>query len=149
MGKYFALAQGFEEDVANSVSDHYLPIGLTSVLPKKPFSYSISIVDKIDTLVGFIIDEKPTSSKDPFALRRAAIGLLRIIIENKLSFKLRDLINYAIRLYQEQGVEIKNEKTEQQVLEFIKERMRNVLKLKILKMMLSKHQSVLMLEIIS
>ncbi len=134
MGKYFALAQGFEEDVANSVSDHYLPIGLTSVLPKKPFSYSISIVDKIDTLVGFfIIDEKPTSSKDPFALRRAAIGLLRIIIENKLSFKLRDLISYAIRLYREQGVELKNEKTEQQVLEFIKERMRNVLKLKNIK----------------
>ena len=134
MGKYFALAQGFEEDVANSVSDHYLPIGLTSVLPKKPFSYSISIVDKIDTLVGFfIIDEKPTSSKDPFALRRAAIGLLRIIIENKLSFKLRDLISYAVRLYQEQGIEIKSEKTEHQVLEFIKERMRNVLKLKNIK----------------
>jgi len=134
MGKYFALAQGFEEDVANSISEHYLPTGLTSVLPKKPFSYSISIVDKIDTLVGFfVIDEKPSSSKDPFALRRAAIGLLRIIIENKLSFKLRDLISYAIRLYQEQGVEIRNEKTEQQVLEFIKERMRNVLKLKNIK----------------
>ena len=134
MGKYFALAQGFEEDIANSVSDHYLPVGLTSALPKKPFSYSISIVDKIDTLVGFfLIDEKPTSSKDPFALRRAAIGLLRIIIENKLSFKLRDLISYAIRLYQEQGVEIKNEKTEQEVLDFIKERMRNVLKLKNIK----------------
>ncbi len=134
MGKYFALAQGFDEDVANSVSDHYLPIGLTSVIPKKPFSYSISIVDKIDTLVGFfVIDEKPTSSKDPFALRRAAIGLLRIIIENKLSFKLRDLISYAIRLYQEQGVKIVNGKTELEVLEFIKERMRNVLKLKNIK----------------
>ena len=134
MGKYFALAQGFDEDVANSVSDHYLPTSLTSVLPKKPFSYSISIVDKIDTLVGFfVINEKPTSSKDPFALRRAAIGLLRIIIENKLSFKLRDLIGYAIRLYQEQGVKIINEKTEQDVLEFIKERMRNVLKLKNIK----------------
>jgi glycyl-tRNA synthetase beta chain len=114
MGKYFALSQGFEEDVANSISDHYLPTGLTSELPKKPFSYSISIVDKIDTLVGFfVINEKPTSSKDPFALRRAAIGLLRIIIENKLVFKLRDLISYSIRLYEEQGVEIKNEKTEQ------------------------------------
>ena len=134
MGKYFALAQGFEVDVANSVSDHYLPVGLTSPLPKKPFSYSISIVDKIDTLVGFFaIDEKPTSSKDPFALRRAATGLLRIIIENKLSFKLRDLINYTIRLLGDQGVEIKNEKTEQQVLEFIKERMRNILKLKNIK----------------
>jgi glycyl-tRNA synthetase beta chain len=134
MGKYFALAQGFDEEVANSVSDHYLPTGLTSPLPKKPFSYSISIVDKIDTLVGFFaIEEKPTSSKDPFALRRAAIGLLRIIIENKLVFKLRDLISYSIRLYAEQGVEIKNEKTEQQVLDFIKERMRNVLKLKNIK----------------
>ncbi len=134
MGKYFALAQGFDEDVANSISDHYLPTGLTSVLPKKPFSYSISIVDKIDTLVGFfVINEKPTSSKDPFALRRAAIGLLRIIIENKLSFKLRDLISYALRLYQDQGVEIKNENTVQEVLEFIKERMRNVLKLKNIK----------------
>ena len=134
MGKYFALAQGFDQDVSNSVSDHYLPTGLTSPIPKKPFSYSISIVDKIDTLVGFfVINEKPTSSKDPFALRRAAIGLLRIIIENKLSFKLRDLISYAVRLYQEQGVEIKNDKTEQEVLEFIKERMRNVLKLKNIK----------------
>ena len=134
MGKYFALSQGFEEDVANSISDHYLPTGLTSELPKKPFSYSISIVDKIDTLVGFfVINEKPTSSKDPFALRRAAIGLLRIMIENKLVFKLRDLISYSIRLYGEQGVEIKNEKTEQQVLDFIKERMRNVLKLKNIK----------------
>ena len=134
MGKYFALAQGFEEDVANSISEHYLPTGLTSAIPKKPFSYSIAIVDKIDSLVGFfLINEKPTSSKDPFALRRAAIGLLRIIIENKLSIKLRDLIIYAIRLYEEQGVEIKNENTEMEVLDFLKERMRNILKLKNIK----------------
>ena len=134
MGKYFALSQGFEEDVANSISDHYLPTGLTSKLPNKPFSYSISIVDKIDSLVGFfVINEKPTSSKDPFALRRSAIGLLRIIIENKLSLKLRELISYAIRLYEEQGVQIQNEKTEQEVLHFTKERMRNILKLKNLK----------------
>jgi len=134
MGKHFALAQGFEEDVANSINEHYLPIGLTSAIPKKPFSYSIAIVDKIDSLVGFfLINEKPTSSKDPFALRRAAIGLLRIIIENKLSIRLRDLINYAIRLYDEQGVEIKNEKTEMEVLDFLKERMRNILKLKNIK----------------
>jgi glycyl-tRNA synthetase beta chain len=134
MGKYFALAQGFEEDVANSISEHYLPTGLTSALPKKPFSYSISIVDKIDSLVGFfLINEKPTSSKDPFALRRSAIGLLRIIIENKLSIKLRDIIIYAIRLYEEQGVEIENANTEMEVLDFLKERMRNILKLKNIK----------------
>ena len=134
MGKYFALSQGFDEDVANSVSEHYLPIGLTSPLPKKPFSYSISIVDKIDTLVGFfIIDEKPTSSKDPFALRRSAISLLRIIIENKLSFKLRDLISYSIKLYEQQEVKIKNNEAEKQILDFIKERMRNILKQKNIK----------------
>ena len=134
MGKYFALSQGFEEDVANSISEHYLPSGLTSTLPKKPFSYSISIVDKIDSLVGFfLINEKPTSSKDPFALRRAAIGILRIIIENKLSIKLRDLISYSIRLYEEQGVKIDNDKTEIEVLDFLKERMRNILKLKNIK----------------
>ena len=134
LGKYFALSQGFEEDVANSISEHYLPIGLTSPLPKKPFSYSISIVDKIDTLVGFfLINEKPTSSKDPFALRRSAIGLLRIIIENKLSVKVRDLIVYAIRLYDEQGIKFKNENTEVELLNFLKERMRNILKLKNIK----------------
>ena len=134
MGKYFAISQGFEEEVANSISEHYLPSGLTSSLPKKPFSYSISIVDKIDTLVGFfVIDEKPTSSKDPYALRRSAIGLLRIIIENKLTFKVRDLIIYSIKLYEQQGVQIKNIEAEQQVLDFIKERMRNIFKQKNIK----------------
>ena len=131
MGKYFALSQGFEEDVANSISEHYLPTGLTSAVPKKSISYSISIVDKIDSLVGFfLINEKPTSSKDPFALRRAAIGILRIIIENKLSINLRDLISYSIRLYEEQDIKIENEKTEIEILNFLKERMRNILKLK-------------------
>ena len=129
MGKYFALAQGFEEDVANSISEHYLPTGLTSAIPKKPFSYSIAIVDKIDSLVGFfLINEKPTSSKDPFALRRSAIGLLRILVENKLSLKLKDLINYSITLFQDQGVKIENENTEREILDFFKERMRNILK---------------------
>ena len=129
MGKYFALAQGFEEDVANSVSEHYLPIGITSPVPKKQISYSISIVDKLDTLTGFfLINEKPTSSKDPFALRRAAIGLLRIIIENNLTIKLGDIINYSIKLLEEQGLEIKNSNTEKDILIFLKERMRNILK---------------------
>ena len=131
MGKYFALSQGFEEDVANSISEHYLPTGLTSTVPKKSISYSISIVDKVDSLVGFfLINEKPTSSKDPFALRRAAIGILRIIIENKLSINLRDLISYSVRLYEEQGIKVVNEKSEIEILNFLKERMRNILKLK-------------------
>ena len=134
MGKYFALAQGFEEDVANAVSDHYLPIGISSPVPKKIISYSISIVDKLDSLVGFfLINEKPTSSKDPFALRRSAISLLRIIIENNLTIKLRELISYSIKLFDEQKVEIKNSNTEKEILDFLKERMRNILKEKNIK----------------
>ncbi|MFL2889503.1 MAG: glycine--tRNA ligase subunit beta [Pelagibacteraceae bacterium] len=129
MGKYFALAQGFEIDVSNAISEHYLPVGISSPVPKKQISFSISIVDRIDSLIGFfLINEKPTSSKDPFALRRAAIGLLRIIIENNLTIKIKDLISYSIRLFEEQGVQIKNLNTEKEVLDFLKERMRNILK---------------------
>ena len=134
MGKYFALAQGFEEDVANAISDHYLPSGLSSPVPKKPLSYAISIIDKLDSLVGFfLINEKPTSSKDPFALRRAAIGLLRIVIENNLELKLKDLITYAARLYADQGVKTENNQVEKDILDFLKERMRNILKEKKIK----------------
>ena len=129
MGKYFAMAQGFEEDVSNAVSDHYLPIGISSPVPKKPISFSISIVDKLDSLIGFfLINEKPTSSKDPYALRRSAIGLLRIIIENNIIIRLKDLISYGIRLFEDQGVKIENLKSEQEILDFLKERMRNILK---------------------
>ena len=134
MGKYFALAQGFEEDVANAVSEHYLPTGLSSPVPKKPLSYAISIIDKLDSLIGFfLINEKPTSSKDPFALRRAAIGLLRVIIENNLELKLKDLISYAVQLYVDQGVKVENNQIEKDILDFFKERMRNILKEKKIK----------------
>ena len=120
MGKYFALAQGFEEEVANSISDHYLPIGMNSPVPKKNISYSISIIDKLDSLTGFfLINQKPSSSKDPFALRRSAISLLRIIIENNLTIKLRELISYAIRLFEEQGVEVKNNVAEKVILDYL------------------------------
>ena len=134
MGKYFAIAQGFEDEVANAVKDHYFPIGLSSPVPKKPLSYALSITDKLDSLVGFfIINEKPTSSKDPFALRRAAIGLLRTIIENNLNIRLKDLINYSIRLYTDQGVVNENRNIDRELLEFFKERMRNILKEKKIK----------------
>ena len=76
MGEYFAFKQGFDADVAMAVSEHYLPIGFNTPIPKKPISTCVSIVDKIDNLTGFFsIHEKPTSSKDPFGLRRSAIGL--------------------------------------------------------------------------
>ena len=111
-----------------------LPTGLSSPVPKKPLSYAISIIDKLDSLVGFfLINEKPTSSKDPFALRRAAIGLLRIVIENNLELKLKDLISYAVRLYVDQGVKVENNQVEKDILDFLKERMRNILKEKKIK----------------
>ena len=129
MGKYFAKEQGFEDDVSMAVSDHYLPIGINSEVPKKPISIAVSLIDKIDTLVGFFgINEKPTSSKDPFALRRNAIGLLRTVIENKLTVQLKDLINYSIVLYEEQNVKFSNENTVKEVLLFLRERFKNLLK---------------------
>ena len=129
MGKYFAFSQGFEEDVCRAINEHYLPISISSPVPKKPVSYALSIIDKLDTLVGFyLINEKPTSSKDPFALRRAAIGLLRTIIENNLVIKLRDLIDNSIKIYLEQGVKQLNNEVSKDLLKFFRERMKNILK---------------------
>ena len=100
MGGYFAEAQGFEKDISIAISEQYLPAGLNSKVPKKPYSIALSLADKIDTLVGFFgINQKPTSSKDPFALRRLALGIIKIIIENKKDFKIRDLISYSSSLY--------------------------------------------------
>ena len=129
MGKYFAIEQGFEKDVSLAISDHYLPVGADSKVPTKPISIAVSIIDKIDMLVGFFgVNEKPTSSKDPFALRRNAIGLLRIIIENKLSVQLKELINYSIVIYSEQDVRFVNKSTTKELLIFLKERFKNLLK---------------------
>ena len=129
MGKYFALSQGFEEDVSRAISEHYFPSGIFSPVPKKPISYALSIIDKLDTLVGFyLINEKPNSSKDPFALRRASIGLLRTIIENNLLIKLRDLIDYSIKIYLDQGVKQENNEVTKDLMKFFRERMKNILK---------------------
>jgi len=89
MGKYYALAQGEEASVAAACEEHYKPLGPTDRVPSDPLSIAVALADKIDTLVGFwAIDEKPTGSKDPYALRRAALGVIRIITENQLRFPL-------------------------------------------------------------
>ena len=129
MGKYFAIEQGFEEDISLAIQDHYLPTSINSDLPKKPLGAAVALIDKIDMLVGFFgINEKPTGSKDPFALRRSAIGLLRIVTENKLSIRLKDLINYSIITYKEQNVKFLNETVDRDVLVFLRERYKNLLK---------------------
>ena len=90
MGKYYAEAQGEEKSVAAACEDHYKPVGPKDSVPSDPVSVAVALADKIDTLVGFwAIDEKPTGSKDPYALRRAALGLIRIVIDNQLRLPLR------------------------------------------------------------
>ncbi len=90
MGKYYAEAQGEDEAVAHACEDHYKPKGPDDMVPADPVSIAVALADKLDTLVGFwAIDEKPTGSKDPYALRRAALGVIRIVIENHLRLPLR------------------------------------------------------------
>ena len=90
MGKYYAEAQGEDEAVAHACEDHYKPKGPDDLVPGDSVSIAVALADKIDTLVGFwAIDEKPTGSKDPYALRRAALGLIRIVIDNELRLPLR------------------------------------------------------------
>jgi glycyl-tRNA synthetase beta chain len=93
MGRYYALAQGENEAVAQACEDHYKPVGAGDRVPTEPVSVAVALADKIDTLVGFwAINEKPTGSKDPYALRRAALAVIRLIIENKLQVRLYSLL---------------------------------------------------------
>ncbi len=129
MGGYFAREQGFDEEISLAVSEHYLPNGIDSKVPKKPYSIALSLSDKIDSLVGFFgINLKPTSSKDPYALRRMAISLLRLIIENQKKIKLRDLINYSINLYKEQNYSFDSKLINDELGDFILDRLKNYLK---------------------
>ena len=83
MGRYYALEAGEPSEVANAARDHYSPLGPTDTVPTDPVSVAVALADKIDTLTGFwAIDEKPTGSKDPFALRRAALGVIRLVLGN-------------------------------------------------------------------
>jgi glycyl-tRNA synthetase beta chain len=89
MGKYYALAQGEDASVAAACEEHYRPLGPSDRVPTDPVSVAVALADKIDTLVGFwAIDEKPTGSKDPYALRRAALGTIRLILDNQLRLSL-------------------------------------------------------------
>ncbi len=88
MGRYYALAQDDEPSVAEAIGDHYKPQGPNDRIPTAPVSIAVALADKLDTLVGFwAIDEKPTGSKDPYALRRAALGVIRIVLENEIRFE--------------------------------------------------------------
>ena len=89
MGRYYAIAQGEDPSVAEAIEEHYRPQGPNDRIPAAPVSIAVALADKLDTLVGFwAIDEKPTGSKDPYALRRAALGVIRIVMENEIRFRL-------------------------------------------------------------
>ncbi|CCE10453.1 glycine tRNA synthetase, beta subunit [Bradyrhizobium sp. STM 3843] len=97
MGKYYALAQGEDVSVAAACEEHYKPQGPNDRVPTDPVSAAVALADKLDTLVGFwAIDEKPTGSKDPYALRRAALGVIRLITDNALRLSLLEVAKSAL-----------------------------------------------------
>ena len=129
MGGHFAKVQGFDKEISLAVSEHYLPTGLDSKTPKKPFSIALALTDKIDTLVGFFgINQKPTSSKDPYALRRSALGVIRLLIDNNKEFKIKDLISYSTSLHKDQGFSFSNESSQKELSDFLMDRLKYYMK---------------------
>jgi len=98
MGSYYALAQGEKPEIADAIKNHYKPVGPSDIVPDQPISIALAMADKLDILSSFwAINEKPTGSRDPFALRRAALGVIRLLLENNISFKLQvepDLLKF-------------------------------------------------------
>ena len=93
MGRYYALDQEEIEAVADAIAAHYRPLGPSDDVPRDPVAIAVALADKLDMLVGFwAIDEKPTGSKDPYALRRAALGVIRIVLENDLRLRLKEYL---------------------------------------------------------
>jgi len=108
MGKYYALAQGEDASVAAACEEHYKPLGPNDRVPTDPVSIAVALADKIDTLVGFWFEEeKPTGSKDPFALRRAALGVIRLVLPNDLRLGLESLIKSSWHQHAQRATGVK------------------------------------------
>jgi glycyl-tRNA synthetase beta chain len=104
MGRYYAVHEGEKQAVADAIAEHYAPLGPTDRCPTAPISVAVALADKIDSLVGFFaIEEKPTGSKDPFALRRAALGVIRLVVENGLRMPLSTVFAAAHTSYAKQS----------------------------------------------
>ncbi|KEG19900.1 glycine--tRNA ligase subunit beta [Bartonella bacilliformis] len=121
IGKTYALLQGEDPRVAEAIEDHYRPLGPTDRIPQEPVAIAVALADKIDTLVGFwLINEKPTSSKDPYALRRAALGVIRLILSHNCKINLTSLFHQAINIFLQQKTEyaayLKESKQTQDIL---------------------------------
>ncbi len=125
MGRYYALQDGEHDEVAQAIAEHYSPLGPSDSCPSAPVSAAVALADKIDILTGFFaIDEKPTGSKDPYALRRAALGVIRLIVENKLRVPLKDVFAAAQKLYPH----LDSAPVGQDLLDFFADRLKVVLK---------------------
>jgi glycyl-tRNA synthetase beta chain len=106
MGRYYASAQGEDELVSRAIEEHYKPAGPSDSVPRGPVSFIVAVADKLDLLVGFWSnDEKPTGSKDPYALRRAALGLIRILLENNIRFSLATWIGFVAEVHKRQKMQ--------------------------------------------
>ncbi|RYE81045.1 MAG: glycine--tRNA ligase subunit beta, partial [Hyphomicrobiales bacterium] len=105
MGRYYALAQHEPRSIANAIADHYKPLGPTDMVPAEPVAIAVALADKLDLLTGFwAIDEKPTGSRDPFALRRAALGVIRIVTDNQATLPLIPLFQASWFVRRDQRV---------------------------------------------
>lgn len=129
MGRYYALEQGEEPDVAHAIAEHYSPLGASDDVPASPVSVVVGLSDKLDSLVAlFAIGEKPTGSKDPFALRRAALGVIRIILENRLRMPLKLAFDKAASLFARKLFADSKEATVAELLSFFEDRLKAMLK---------------------
>jgi len=131
MGRYLARHDRESAEVAEAIARHYAPAGAGDTVPTEPTAIVVSLADKLDTLVGFFaIDEKPTGSKDPYALRRAALGVIRIVLENELRLPLRDVLDSALKLLIERVAHSEHERIElnrrvvSEIIEFFADRLK-------------------------
>ena len=123
MGRYYALAAGMSEEVAAASEEHYAPLGPSDDVPTAPVSVAVALAEKIDKLTGFwAIDEKPTGSKDPFALRRAALGVIRILVENDVAVSLSQV--FSLKAVDGDEFDLKSE----DLLSFLHDRLKVYLK---------------------
>jgi glycyl-tRNA synthetase beta chain len=129
MGRYYANHDGEPSEVADAIGEHYAPQGPNDRCPSAPVSVAVALADKVDTLVGFFaIGEKPTGSRDPFALRRAALGAIRLILENRLRLSLRVAFEQALAGYGDQLPDIDAEALSSELLAFLADRLKVHLK---------------------
>lgn len=129
MGRYYALNDGEKPAVADAIAEHYSPLGPSDKVPTAPLSVCASLADKIDSLVGFFaIDEKPTGSKDPFALRRAALGVIRLVVENGLRLPLFTLFQFAHAQFKPDTLSGDPKRVAEDLMEFFADRLKVHLK---------------------